>query len=108
MKNLMLLTGVFTLLIFVQSLTSQPLRERGPGTMGRSGFGDTAFESTPPLPKDDAEKKILDVLKEMDQNQRGGMMNVPVGDGRLLRILTESVGAKHVVELGTSNGYSGI
>jgi caffeoyl-CoA O-methyltransferase len=36
------------------------------------------------------------------------MMNVPREDGRILRLLTESVGAKHVVEIGTSNGYSGI
>jgi len=36
------------------------------------------------------------------------MMNVPIEDGRLLRLLTETVGAKHVVEIGTSNGYSGI
>jgi predicted O-methyltransferase YrrM len=44
----------------------------------------------------------------MDQNQRRGMMNVPVEDARLLRLLTEAAGAKHVVEIGTSNGYSGI
>ena len=36
------------------------------------------------------------------------MMNVPPEDGRLLRLLTEAAGAKHVVEIGTSNGYSGI
>jgi len=36
------------------------------------------------------------------------MMNVPMEDGRILRLLTEAVGAKHVVEIGTSNGYSGI
>lgn len=36
------------------------------------------------------------------------MMNVPMEDGRLLRLLTEAVNAKHVVEIGTSNGYSGI
>ena len=34
------------------------------------------------------------------------MANVPPEDGRLLRLLTEAVGAKHVVEIGTSNGYS--
>ncbi|HOD82334.1 MAG: putative O-methyltransferase [Planctomycetes bacterium ADurb.Bin126] len=61
-----------------------------------------------PLPKDDAEKKILDVLDDMDRNQRRGMLNVPKEDGRLLRVLAESVGAKRVVEIGTSNGYSGI
>ncbi|MBM3334299.1 O-methyltransferase, partial [Candidatus Sumerlaeota bacterium] len=41
-------------------------------------------------------------------NQSAGMMNVPIEDGRLLRLLTEAAGAKHVVEIGTSNGYSGI
>jgi caffeoyl-CoA O-methyltransferase len=33
---------------------------------------------------------------------------VPEEDGRLLRVLAESIGAKHVVELGTSTGYSGL
>jgi len=36
------------------------------------------------------------------------MMNVPVEDGRLLRVLAETTDAMTVVELGTSNGYSGI
>jgi caffeoyl-CoA O-methyltransferase len=36
------------------------------------------------------------------------MMNVPEEDGRLLRLLTEATGARHVVEIGTSNGYSTI
>jgi len=61
-----------------------------------------------PVPKTETEKKILAVLDEMHRNQRRGMMNVPPEDGRLLRLLTEAVGAKHVVEIGTSNGYSGI
>ncbi len=69
--------------------------------------GDISFTSTP-LPKDDVEKKILDVLHDLDKNQRQGMMNVPVRDGRLLRLLVETSNAKHVVEIGTSNGYSGI
>lgn len=79
---------------------------RGPASRPRRpGPGD--FTSAP-QPKDDAEKKVLDVLDDMAKNQRGGMMNVPVEDGRLLRLLTESIGAKHVVEIGTSNGYSGL
>lgn len=88
--------------------------ERGPGgpggpEAGRPGRGG-ALEfpfSSEPLAKDDAEGKILAVLKEMD-GERRGMMNVPVIDGRLLRFLAEAVGAKHAVEIGTSNGYSGI
>ena len=61
-----------------------------------------------PLPKDEAEKRILAVLEDLNKNQRRGMMNAPPEDGRLLRLLTEVAGAKHVVEIGTSNGYSGI
>jgi predicted O-methyltransferase YrrM len=61
-----------------------------------------------PLPRDESEKRILAVLDDLDRNQRAGMMNVPLADGRLLRMLTEAVGAKRVVEIGTSNGYSGI
>ena len=69
---------------------------------------DAAFFKSRPAPKDDAEKKILDVLDDMYKTQRRGMMNVPMDDGRLLRVLTEMSGAKHVVEIGTSNGYSAI
>jgi predicted O-methyltransferase YrrM len=35
-------------------------------------------------------------------------MNVPEADGRLLRILAETRGAKNVVELGTAYGYSAL
>lgn len=81
---------------------------RGPG--GRFGPGGEASSilSKPPVPRGAAEKAILDVLSEMDQSQRQGMMNVPTDGGRFLRLLAESIGAKNVVEIGTSNGYSGI
>lgn len=59
-------------------------------------------------PKDDAEKKILAVLADINANQRRGNMTVPEQDGRILRVLAESIGAKHVVEIGTSVGYSGV
>jgi predicted O-methyltransferase YrrM len=65
--------------------------------------------TAPPLEAKDArERKILAVLKTMRRSQAIGMMNVPETDGRLLRLLAESINAKHVVEIGTSNGYSGI
>jgi len=60
------------------------------------------------IPKTEAEKRILNVLEDMHENQRRGMMNISLEDGRLLRLLTEAAGAKRVVEIGTSNGYSGI
>ena len=108
MKNwTIILAGIMSLAFTAHVAIAQPPGGRGPRGMLGGGAGDVAFDSVP-MPKDDAEKKILDVLKEMDQRQRPGMMNVPVGDARILRLLTEAVGAKHVVELGTSNGYSGI
>ncbi len=83
-------------------------RFRRPG--GRRPGGRQRVESFggPPLPKTVAEKKILSVLEEMRRAGSRGMANVPREDGRLLRLLTETVGAKHVVEIGTSNGYSAI
>lgn len=56
-----------------------------------------------PLAKDDAERLILDVSKQVPRR-----MNVPMEDGRLIRTLTEAIGAKHAVEIGTSTGYSGL
>lgn len=87
----------------------RPGRDMRPGR-GRPmyGRGDTATTENTPIPKTEQEKKILSILDDMDRNQSRGMMNVPVADGRLLRLLTEAVNAKNVVEIGTSNGYSGI
>jgi len=61
----------------------------------------------PPLAKTDSEKKILSVLNEINAAGRG-YQSVPAADGRLLRLLTEAVNAKSVVEIGTSVGYSGL
>lgn len=77
------------------------------GTAAAQPGGKDAADRAP-LAKDAAEKKILDVLDDLDRNQRRGNMNVPLEDARLLRLLAAFGGAKHVVELGTSNGYSGI
>jgi len=83
-----------------------PPEGMGRGPMGGMG-GMSSSEESAPLAKTEAEKKILSILEDMDRNDRRGMMNVPITDGRLLRVLAESIGAKHVVEIGTSNGYSG-
>src|SRR5262249_53461320 len=52
-------------------------------------------------------KKILTVLEEMVTSKQT-YLSVPVQDGKALRLLTESVAAKNVVEIGTSTGYSGL
>ena len=94
LKKIMLAIAIAVVLIGAVNLIAQERR----GISLRSS----------PLPKTDVEGKILSVLEDMRENQRIGMMNVPTEDGRLLRLLVETSNAKHVVEIGTSNGYSGI
>jgi len=106
-KIILVILAMVLLLVAVHSLTAQQ-RPEGGGFSGRWGGSMSAPPEQPPIPANEEEKKILSVLDDMDKNQRGGMMNVPLEDGRLLRLLTEAVGAKHAVEIGTSNGYSGI
>jgi predicted O-methyltransferase YrrM len=81
---------------------------RGTGGPGRGGPGmeASADPGKPPLPKDDGEKRILAALERARGGER--YANVSTADGRLLRQLTESLGAKRVVELGTSTGESGL
>jgi len=104
-KIMLVVLAAALLLAVVESLTAQP---PGRSSGGRRGGGRAAPQGQAPLPANEQEKKILSVLEDMDQNQRRGMMNVPQEDGRILRMLTEAIGARRVVEIGTSNGYSGI
>lgn len=60
----------------------------------------------PTLPKDEGEKQILEAIEHARKGQR--YANVSEADGRLMRQLTEALGAKRVVELGTSTGESGL
>ncbi|HEX7962580.1 MAG TPA: hypothetical protein VF493_21905, partial [Terriglobales bacterium] len=53
------------------------------------------------------EKKIAAVLEDMVRS-RQTYLSVPAEDGKALRLLTEAVNAKNVVEIGTSTGYSGL
>jgi predicted O-methyltransferase YrrM len=59
-----------------------------------------------PLAKTEAENRILKVINEIKKGP--DMEEADIDLGRLLRILVESVNAKHVVEIGTSRGYSSL
>ncbi|MDH7599438.1 MAG: O-methyltransferase [Sedimentisphaerales bacterium] len=75
---------------------------------GRRGFrGMASISEGQPQAASEKEARILAVLGRLEAS-RAGMMNVPMRDGRLLRILAESISARQVVEIGTSNGYSGL
>jgi predicted O-methyltransferase YrrM len=105
MKSVLL--GLGALLILV--LPAKPvLSEEAGQDVDRPGFrfgGAPEFDA-PPVAKTDAEKKALAALNEMSQGQ--WYLNVTTREGRVLRQLTEVAGAKRVVEIGTSSGYSTI
>lgn len=84
-------------ILFSNALAQRPSRGRGQG--------DAELEK-PSVPRNDDEKNVLSVLDDILARQR--YRNVPPNDGRLLRILAESMNAKTVIEIGTSTGYSGI
>jgi caffeoyl-CoA O-methyltransferase len=52
------------------------------------------------------ERNILDVLERIWHGENSGIVSVPPEDGKVLRLLAEATDAKHVVEIGTSNGYA--
>jgi caffeoyl-CoA O-methyltransferase len=99
--------GVITLAIVstvMNAACAQPADDRA----DRPGFdygGGPEFDR-PPVPKNDEEKRALAVLDEMTQGT--WHLNITTREGRVLRQLTEAVGAKYVVEIGTSSGYSTI
>jgi caffeoyl-CoA O-methyltransferase len=85
--------------MFSNALAQRPTRGGG------SGQGDSQLQKDP-VPKNDNEKKILGILDDILASQR--YRNVPPQDGRLLRLLAETMNARNIVEIGTSTGYSGI
>jgi predicted O-methyltransferase YrrM len=65
------------------------------------------YRSNPPVAESEGETKILAVLDRMLKSHET-YLSVPIQDGKALRLLTEATGAKNVVEIGTSTGYSGL
>ncbi len=66
-----------------------------------------SVSSNPPLAKTEAERKILSELAHIAKAHET-YLSVPQQDGEALRLLTETINAKNVVEIGTSTGYSGL
>src|SRR5687767_7232992 len=92
-----LLAGFLFLIVFVLVMAQR----RGGGSVAPES------EASPPIARTPAEKKVLETISEIVK--AGDLYaNVPAADGRMLRILTETVNAKSVVEVGTSTGISGL
>jgi predicted O-methyltransferase YrrM len=80
-----------------------PAQRRGGGGRGTAPDSDRY----PPVARTELEKRILGTIEAAT---RAGALyaNVPAADGRMLRLLAEAANAKHVVEIGTSTGLSGL
>jgi predicted O-methyltransferase YrrM len=86
---------------FIAVLSVAALAQRRfPGRMGGEN-------TPPPVARNENEKRIIAALN--DFRETGPVFqNVPMNDGKMLRLLAEAVNAKTVVEIGTSTGYSGL
>jgi predicted O-methyltransferase YrrM len=78
------------------------MAQRRDGSMTPAGIGEYKT-----LAKGEEQKRILETI-EYVRGQDRTWASVPAADGRMLRILTEAANAQHVVEIGTSTGYSGL
>ena len=100
-RNIVIIT---TFAIVLAAMTAAIAQRRGGRGMNRLP-GDVELEKGP-VSIDVFERNALSVLDDINANEP--FRNVPEHDGRLLRIMAQSMGAKHIVELGTSTGVSGI
>jgi len=88
----------------VATASAQPPRPR-PDRFGFN-FGVPPEFDSPSLARNDKEKRAFAALDEMTKGR--WYLNVTTREGRVLRQLAEALGAKRVVEIGTSSGYSTI
>lgn len=92
---------LFAVLSIILAVPALAWAQRGP--RGQRG----SVPGVAPVAGSPAEAKVLAVL---DRMVAGGetYLAVDAEAGRMLRLLAESTGAKHAVEVGTSTGYSGL
>ena len=93
MKRLLIFVGILLTLFVVATSLRREI--------------DAVDSSQLPPAQTEAEKRVLAELDKMVK-MRQTYLSVPAVDGKALRLLTESAGAKNVVEIGTSTGYSGL
>jgi caffeoyl-CoA O-methyltransferase len=98
--------SILVILMFLAAVGSLTAQRGNRVSQGRWIFDDATPDKRP-LSSDPNEEKILSVLDELAQADTSNLL-VPLADGRLLRTLTESTGAKNVVEIGSYNGYSAL
>ncbi len=109
MKNVIPAVGLLVFVAFaVDPAASEEPRPKPRNGSDKYGFnyGGAPEWDKPPVPRDEREKKALAALDEMTKGR--WYLNITTREGRVLRQLVESTGAKRIVEIGTSSGYSAI
>jgi predicted O-methyltransferase YrrM len=106
MKQVAWIVAPLGVVCLLASASSAQVPDRRPGRPRGFDYGGAPEFDRPPLPRSPAEKRALAALEEMTKGE--WHLNVTTREGRVLRQLTEAVGAKRVVEIGTSSGYSTI
>jgi len=120
-KLLLNFIGVFIVVIICLLLIQKNVQDRQPQTKDQidklkhnearqesGGMADSEQYENKLLPNSESERKILSVIEEIEKDTRPGFENFDVSDGRFLRLLTEAVDAKRVVEIGASTGTPGL
>lgn len=81
--------NLIVLVAIVSACVGASAQRRGGGRGGAPGT-----DQYPPIPRAESEKRMLATIE--DAVKAGALYaNVPAADGRLLRLLTETVNAKH-------------
>ena len=90
----MLLSGMILGLVMIDSpLTAQESGGGRPRPFPTAEDVSRQWLTRHPRPRDEAEQRIIAVMDDMQDNQATGMGNVLPEDGRLMRMLTETLGA---------------
>lgn len=104
-----MLAAVVGLIALRGDSPSEPMSaQEQSGLTSSSDSGISTGQDRPPIADSEGENRILDVLEQMCHDEYSALLSVPPEDGRMLRLLAEAMDAKHVVEIGTSNGYAAI
>lgn len=103
-KTILICLAVVCIVAAVLCLPSLQADPMSRGT-ARGPIGAAEVKS---VPKSALETKVLSVIDAMDKDLGTKYENIPYVDGKCLRLLTETAGAKNVVEITSSTGYSGL
>ena len=97
------------IIVLIGNGTPEATRAQGQPVLTNGPDSDiSAGQERSPIADCESEKRVLDVLDQMFHDEYSALLSVPPADGRILRLLAETTDARHIVEIGTSNGYAAI